>query len=219
MNEHEMKTRFEELAPWHVNGTLAAPEREWVERYVREHPEAAAELRWYESLQTKLKESAPAIGEEYGWSRLHARIRAERKVKPTSLSERATTFLGNLIFSPRPALVYAAMALVVVQAGVIGYLLTEQNKPEDPLSDYRKLATAGEELGPVLKVSFKAEAQEREIRTLLVSMGGTLVGGPGQLGDYIIRVPAKRIDAARDALAASGVVENVQVMHTVPSKE
>src|SRR6266700_8388424 len=126
MNESQMKARFEELAPWHVNGTLAANDREWVDGYVRDHPEAAAELAWYQSLQAKMREGEPAIGEEYGWDHLHQRIRAERRVAPRNWSERVSGFLSSLLVVPRPALAYAAMALVVIQAGVIGVLMAEK---------------------------------------------------------------------------------------------
>ena len=37
--------------------------------------------------------------------------------------------------------------------------------------------------GPYLKVNFKADAREADIRLLLVEIHGSLAGGPGQLGD------------------------------------
>ena len=73
MNEQQMKERFEALVPWHVNGTLEQGEREWVERYVRDHPEAAAELRWYESLQSRIRENAPVVAADFGWDKLQRR--------------------------------------------------------------------------------------------------------------------------------------------------
>ena len=44
--------------------------------------------------------------------------------------------------------------------------------------------------GPLVKVNFAPDAKESDIRLLLVSVQGTLAGGPGQLGDYYVRVPA-----------------------------
>ena len=43
--------RFDELLPWYVNGTLSDEDRAWVERHLAEHPDARAELDWYQSLQ------------------------------------------------------------------------------------------------------------------------------------------------------------------------
>ena len=42
--------RFAELAPWYVNGSLSAADRSWVDTYLAEHPEARAELAWFQSL-------------------------------------------------------------------------------------------------------------------------------------------------------------------------
>src|SRR5688572_8739895 len=49
-----MKAKFDELLPFYVNGSLSEADRVWVEDYLRQHPGAAAELHWYESLQGRL---------------------------------------------------------------------------------------------------------------------------------------------------------------------
>src|ERR1700716_964077 len=72
-----MKPRFDELLPFYVNGTLSADDRSWVESYLSEHPVARAELQWYESLQTKLREDVPAVSSEVGMERALRRIRTE----------------------------------------------------------------------------------------------------------------------------------------------
>jgi anti-sigma factor RsiW len=72
-----MKSRFDELLPFYVNGTLNDADRAWVDDYLREHPGAAAELRWYESLRTKLVEDAPAVSSEVGMDRALHRMRTE----------------------------------------------------------------------------------------------------------------------------------------------
>jgi hypothetical protein len=216
MTENEMKARFEELAPWRVNGTLAANDREWVDTYVRDHPEAAAELQWYTSLQDRIRESAPAIGDEYGWDRLHQRIQAERPVRRPTLSER----LGSLLsaFTPRPVLAYAAMALVVVQAGVIGVLMVEKDKQETEFSNYRTWIASGQSQ-QVLRLSFKPETTERQIRGILVGVGGTLIGGPNQLGDYYLYVSPEQIEPVRDKLAANQAVETVDIITAIPNRD
>jgi len=76
MNEAlSMRRRFLELAPWHVNGTLSAADRAWVEDYVRSRPEAHAELAWYALLQEKIRADAPPVPPEAGLERLLHRIR------------------------------------------------------------------------------------------------------------------------------------------------
>jgi hypothetical protein len=63
----------------------------------------------------------------------------------------------------------------------------------------------------VLRVTFKAEAEELDIRGALVDVGGTLVGGPGQLGEYLVRVPPGKLDAAAARLRANAAIEAVEV--------
>jgi hypothetical protein len=214
-----MKARFEELAPWHVNGTLAANDREWVEGYVRDHPEAAAELAWYQSLQGRMRENVPSVGEEYGWDRLHARIRSERRAASPGWGERLAALLRSVLVVPRPALAYAAMALVVVQAGVIGVLMVEKDKEETAFSDYRTYIAAGQSPGEALRVSFKPDAPERQIRMILIGVGGTLIGGPSQLGDYYVYVAQDRIESTRKSLAANSAVDSVDVITVVPRQD
>ena len=50
-----MNTRFDELLPFYVNGTLAEADREWVDAYLREHAQAAAELDGCRTLQTRIR--------------------------------------------------------------------------------------------------------------------------------------------------------------------
>ena len=222
MNENDMKARFEALAPWHVNGTLDPMERRWVEDYVREHPDAAAELRWYESLQTKIRANIPETSPDLGWDKLQQRIRLERRQATKSWSEQLSELWSSLRFgqtlSLRPAFAYAAVALVVVQAGVIGTMVLEQSRQQAEFEEWRSLQTPVVS-GPVLRVSFRPEASERDIRMLLLNVSGTIVGGPGQLGNYIIYVPGNRIDAAADALAKDEHVDTVDIMARVPGKE
>ena len=48
----------------------------------------------------------------------------------------------------------------------------------------------------MLKINFAPDAKEADIRLLLVPVQGELAGGPGQLGDYYLRVPAGKEAAA-----------------------
>ena len=226
MDEQEstMRRRFAELAPWHVNGTLSQADRAWVEDYVRSHPKAAAELQWYASLQEKIKADVPQVSPEIGLDRLLNRVHVEKrrvaKRRTDNAIERMLTpvrdFAASLFL--RPAYAYAAVALVVVQAGVIGALFVEQRNTEQEYADYRSIATVPA-TGPVLRVSFKTDARESDIRQALVDIGGTLVGGPGQLGQYIVKVPAQRIELAANTLRSNSAVESVDIAAAPPVRE
>jgi hypothetical protein len=224
MNEEKMKQEFESLVPWYVNGTLEPKQREWVEQYVRDHPEAASELRWHESLQNKIRENSPAVPPDIGWDKFQRRIREEgRSVSPRR--EERTGGVGPGFFQivgawvRRPSMAYIASALVVVQAGVIGSLMLQHGKKEQEFSEVRSVRGVEAARGPVLQVRFKPETPERDIRLLLAGVNGDLVGGPGQLGDYIVSVPADQIATAAKILGGSASIEMVNVLPTMPSKE
>ena len=77
-----MKSRFDELLPFYVNGTLEESDRAWVDEYLREHPKSAAELQWYRTLQDTMQRDAPAVSAEVGLDKVMARIRGERAPSP-----------------------------------------------------------------------------------------------------------------------------------------
>jgi hypothetical protein len=217
-----MKSKFDELLPFYVNGTLAEADRAFVEDYLREHPTANAELRWYQSLQTKLHEDVPAVSSEVGLERAMQRIHSERQApqrsaRGASLYERLYAFFASITPQPllRPALV-GALAVVAVQAGIIFHIAGVN---EDASSELRALkASTVVDTGPYLKVNFKPDAREADIRLLLVEVNGSLAAGPGQLGDYYVKVPAAQVDASGGKLKASAIVEQVAVVDALPAK-
>jgi hypothetical protein len=67
-------------------------------------------------------------------------------------------------------------------------------------------------------VNFKADAKEADIRMLLVEINGSLAGGPGQLGDWYVRVPEARIAAAADKIKGSPIVDGVAHVDALPER-
>ena len=217
-----MKPRFDELLPFYANGSLSADDRAWVDDYLRAHPAARAELQWYESLQTRLREDVPAVSSEIGMERALRRIRADRSASQgareaaaSSSLDRLRTWLAGLLPQPmlRPAFA-GAMAVVAVQTIVIATLFVERDDP----SEIRALRASVVEKGPYLKVNFKADARETDIRMLLVEVHGSLAAGPGQLGDYYVRVPEQQLPASSEKLAASAIVDAVAVVDALPAR-
>jgi len=216
-----MKDRFDELLPFYVNDTLDETDRAWVDAYLREHPKSAAELQWYRTLQETMQRDAPAVSAEVGLDKVMARIRAESK--PSRAPVRATPGIGERLreffasITPQPLLKPAlagALAVVVVQGIVIANLAT---KPDDS-SEIRAHRPTVVDPGPFLKVNFKADAREADIRMLLVEIEGTLAGGPGQLGDWYVRIPESRITAAADKVKASAIVDGVARVDALPAR-
>ena len=215
-----MKSRFDELLPFYVNGTLGADDRAWIETYLREHPPAANELHWLRSVQTMTLEEAVPASSEVGLERAMQRIRGERAAAAPpraalSLVERVRDWLSRLVPAPmlKPALA-SALAVIALQTVVITSMVGE---PEDtsPIRTPKPINVT--EQGPYLKLNFKPDASEADIRMLLIDVQANLASGPGQLGDYYVRVPASQIDGVTARLGASAIVEGVAVVDALPA--
>jgi hypothetical protein len=205
-----MKERFEELLPWYANGTLSAEDRAFVETYLEQHPDARAELDWYRSLQQRVQENAPAVPATIGLAHAMRLIQGDR---PT-FSERIAAFFGNM--GVRPAYAMAALAIVVVQGGVIMNLLGEAHESADEI---RAMRASSVEEGPMLKINFAPSARESDIRLLIAQVRGELAGGPGQLGDYYLRVPAGTEAEALKRVQAAPIVQAASLAPGVPPRE
>jgi len=214
-----MKDRFDELLPFYVNDTLDETDRAWVDAYLREHPKSAAELQWYRTLQETIERDTPAVSAEIGLDKVMARIRAERvparERKAPGLGDRLREFFASITPQPvlKPALA-AALAVVVVQGFVIADLVTRP----DESTEIRAQRPTVVEPGPFLKVNFKADAREADIRLLLVEVDGSLAGGPGQLGDWYVRIPEAHLAAAAATLKASPIVDGVAQVDALPER-
>lgn len=216
-----MKTRFDELLPFYVNGTLDSADRDWVDAYLREHPQAGAEVARCRTLQERVRADVPAVSSEIGLERAIARIRrdgpapqlARRAAAPT-LWERLGAWFSTLVPQPvlKPAFA-AALAVVAVQ----GVVIVQMAGDDDERSLVRSMPPAAVvEQGPYLKVNFKSDAREADIRLLLVESRGSLAAGPGQLGDYYVRVPAAQAETLAAQFRASAIVDGVAIVDALP---
>jgi hypothetical protein len=91
-------------------------------------------------------------------------------------------------------------ALLLLLAGMLFV-----REPPAPAPTFRTLATTA--LRPPahaaarLRIVFAEETTERELRALLLPLGGTIVGGPSPLGVYTLELPVETFDDARVALS------------------
>jgi hypothetical protein len=203
-----MSDRFNELLPWYINGTLDEADRAWMERHLADHADAREELEWFRSLQTHMRQDTPAVPQTIGLARTMHLIRGDR---PT-VAERLTGFFASL--GMRPGLALAGVALMALQGGVIHQLM--QAGSADTV-DLRAIGTPRADAGPLLKLNFAPGTREVDIRLLLVGVQGNVISGPGQQGEYFIRVPAGTEAASVEALKANKFVGSV-AMATPPSR-
>lgn len=209
MGEVDDRRRFEDLLPFYVNGTLEPVDRAWVDAYLERTPGARTALAWHEGLGQALAERHARIPADVGRAALESRLAAARGAGARRRGSFRDLFERLL---PRAA-VYPAFAgaamLVLVQAVVISVLLSRAGPPE--YADTRSIEAVQRAGRPAyLQVNFKPAATERDIRLVLIRIGGRIVDGPEQLGDYTLAVTEDSLEAARRDLEASGIVEVVR---------
>ena len=222
-----MNDRLTELLPWYVNGSLGAEDRAWVERQLAANAESRAELEWYRSLGAKIQGASPDVPPTLGLEQTMARIRAERPNTQKNAQNTAKTpnsfgaFLSGLFASLglRPAVAFvglAGLAIFALQGAVIFRLA---NPPADDASELRAVKATLSKDRPMLKLNFAPDAKEADMRMLLVSVQGRLAGGPGQLGEYYVIVPAGKEEAAAGQLKSSRIVQAVSLAPGLPPRE
>ncbi|MEN9560240.1 MAG: hypothetical protein RLZZ502_1451 [Pseudomonadota bacterium] len=218
MNHHTL----EQLAHY-VNGTLAKPEREALEQRLNSEPDLVKQRDFYQAIANQLHADAPSIAPDLGLNQVLARITQDSKdlhkakaraQKTVATKSWFTQWFGSWLSPSRP--VYAfALALIVVQMGVIGGLFLN----DTPYTETRASKSAPVVAGPFIKVSFKPDSKEADLRFLLVGLGASIVGGPSQLGDYYLYMAIERTDWAAAQLKQSPIVEQVNVIATLPAQE
>ncbi len=207
------RRRLEEVLPFYVNGRAGDDDRAFVDRMLQD-PAAAAMLAWHRGLAEQVRLDVESADDNIGWAALAARVRAERPAPAAAAHTggwRAWLSLDAWLPRPVQAPVFAALAMAVVVQGV---LLARGGWHADQEGEYGAsrgtAATPGTAATETLKVNFKDETPEHDMRLLLISAGATIVQGPGQLGDYIVSVPAEQAAAARRQFGASRWVNAVQ---------
>lgn len=186
----------DELLPWYANRTLAGAEREAVEAHLRDCARCRDEVALLEGMRAQVKQATISAYDELGLQRLL------REVRPGAAAARGERWL-------RPALA-AALAAVVVQGALIGWLATRGPEIE-PLGERAPS-------GVVLAVRFDPTAPESRIRDFLQEHDAVLIDGPSALGVYRVRLNGVRAGdsgAAEHALAefraGRGVVEEAEM--------
>jgi hypothetical protein len=230
-----MDRQFLELLPWYANGTLSDADRARVEDVLRSDARAGTELAWLQQLQQRVQADIPEVSDEVGLERTLRRIHADaaaekvaveradaaRQIgaaapkrqapRAASLSEGLRNWFDGWRLSPAFAV---AALVVVVQSGVIFKLSTGENEYEQ----VRAIRGAAAPSGQLFRVAFKPEAKESDIRLLLVAVQGNIESGPGQFGDYYVRVPADTALDAGSKMKGAPIVEAVLTVEAVPPR-
>ena len=183
------------LLPLAVNGTLEGHERRAIEERLATCPSCRAELARCHAVAAAVL-AAPArtwSPSPADVSRILARAGAAADPEPPLSAwwgrRRDQIRRALAALAPAPPVLRWAFAvqgaLVVLLASLVVWQVTA------PAPVYRTLAKSGDHATEAvlkIQVAFTEDMTERELRALLTSVGGTLVGGPSALGIYTVRV-------------------------------
>jgi hypothetical protein len=217
--------QFDDLSRKAACSTLSADERARLDETLRQHPARRFDLEWDAALHAKLDEKVAAMPALPGWDRTEQLLLAQRASSDAAqesqavgarvarrpglldrLSEWLAASIGLVINAQAVAVV-----LVLAQAGVIGLLTWQYSMPEE--GAMRTATTDAKPRGPLLRVSFRSDVREGDLRRALAAVGGEIVGGPGQLGVYLVRIKDGPLGAAAQNLRDSGTTELVEVVN------
>lgn len=220
----DAETRTSQFVDY-LHGRLDVEHRAQVEALIQRDPEAREEFEFLSFVHESMAHPASSELKEGAFDEIMGRIRStepdqlHRQSRAHPAPRAATQAPGNrggmLGWLFRPSLSYAvAASIFAAQFGV--FVFYSQSQEDAGYSELRTQPTIAPAVGPFIRASLKPEAKESEIRFLLVSLGATIVGGPTQLGDYFIYVPAERTDAAAQQMRQSPIVDQVNVIATLP---
>jgi hypothetical protein len=224
--------RFESLAPWAGTNALQAQDAAWLRAFLARHPEQAQTLQWDAALRTALRKQFADIPDDIG---LASTLQKARNTTQTSAAPAADVPALAITRTPAPQVKPArqqesgflhwlfgggprfspAFAVLLAVALLPTLVLVQRSS----VPEYSQVRSARQGLfdGPLLRVNFKPDAKEEEIRLLLIEQGGLIVG-PTRLGDWFVRVSPKRIEQVRSQLSAARAVAHVEVVQTLPAE-
>lgn len=104
-----------------------------------------------------------------------------------------------------------AASIVLAQSAIIANLMQHQpdaSGQQDQYQEYRSAPHANNE-SRYLKVIFKPDTKEIEIRKLLIKLHASIVEGPDEFGSWRISLPEQDYQQATEKLMHSGLVSSV----------
>lgn len=220
MSEAASQQRLLELSRRVAAQQASAVERAELDRLLGEQPARQADVEWDATFAAQLQAKVDEMPQLPGWERTQRLLLAEAD-QPARASvthrsarsarqvlDRCSDWLASLLGFPVNAQAIA-VCVIAAQVGIIGLLATQPAEPQ--YSEVRSGAGAAAPSGPLLRVSFRADLREADLRRALIAIGGEIVAGPGQLGIYLVRVREGDLQAAATRLRESGAVELVEL--------
>ena len=223
------------LLPWHVNGTLTGADSDRVEKALRTDPKAVTARNWELATQRAVKtDPGLDVPSDYLLQRTLARVRESLppaevapspQLAPAPAAQKgrgaATAEAGWLGWFTRgfqwsPALAVAC-GLVVVQFAVMSQIWPLHG--EEGAYALQRAAAARAANSVYLRVAFKPDTTEAELRESIRLAQGEIVAGPSQLGEYYLMVAKADAPGALASLQNRQGVEAVELVDALPARQ
>jgi anti-sigma factor RsiW len=186
-----------EILPWYVNGTLDDHEHDIVARHILTCQTCVDEVARCQSMAGAIRRAEGALPtpSPANLARLMERIdRGGTGAVPERRQIRGTEWLRRMRLALQETPSFSRWALGVQTAVVVLLAAAILFQPSfAPFSRYRTLSDATSGAAPArvyFQVVFADDIAEREIRSLLSSVGATIVSGPSPMAVYVVAVPA-----------------------------
>ena len=183
------REEIEMLLPWYVTGKLDETDRVRVEAWLKSAPERASQLELVHAEQVESLRSNDAI-------RAPASMSIERTAVAVSVQgstgsgawTAAVARLRELFAAPTHSLMrrsaLAAAAVILLQAGVVGYLVSERQGATYLPAGVPSIAKPG----AYALVRFADTASAKDIAAALSELGMSVVDGPRQGALFRLRI-------------------------------
>jgi hypothetical protein len=198
----------------YIAGTLNESSRRDIEARLSSDDQLRSQFEYLQLIAQGVRDYVPAPPRDVGIEKTLQRI-SQQAATPASppLGDRLRGLIPDWLRTPR-ALAFASMAVIATQFAFIGHLVVERDRD---YSDVRAGTTRPAPPGPFIKVSFRTDTTEKDLRFLVVGLGATIVGGPTQLGDYYLFLEPGKTDWAAQQLRQSQFVDAVTVIAALPA--
>jgi hypothetical protein len=211
-------TRFSELLPWLANGRLGRDDAQWMGSWMVTRPEAQQEFISLLATQANLANQRFDFDPEVSLVRALRRLRDSSAVSTAAAANKgwAQWFKQQFSRFQFHPLRYAAVLVIAVQSGA---LLNQKLLLDEKYGVARTTPVANKVDEVVLmRITFDPDIREEELRLAIASVNGKIVGGPGRLGDYYVKVEGTAENAKKRLKTYPKVVSTL-VVASVPEKD
>ena len=173
--------------------------------------------------QAVVQTAAIDLAEDEGLDHLMGRIRATRQtqqVKPAvkkPARQSGTAWIESLFawFSPRPMMATMA-AVLVAQLAIIVSIWPNRDLPED-YAGYRSNPHAADHQQAFIRVAFRADVRESDMREALRQAEVDIVAGPSQIGEYYLLPSNGDASAAIASLQGQAAIDSIALVDRLPA--